>query len=153
MSKKAAFGVLLAAAGAAGAAGFFVIAGGESARIDHTDAQLVALGARVYGDACASCHGVNLEGQGDWRRRLADGSLPAPPHDASGHTWHHPDRVLFDYTKVGGAAVAPPGFRSTMPGFGGTLTDREIWAALSFIKSRWPAKIKERHTELNERAR
>ena len=32
-----------------------------------TSAQL-ARGAAVYAEACASCHGANLEGQPDWRR-------------------------------------------------------------------------------------
>ena len=27
-------------------------------------------------------------------KRLPNGRLPAPPHDVSGHTWHHPDQVL-----------------------------------------------------------
>jgi hypothetical protein len=28
-------------------------------------------------------------------QRKPDGKLPAPPHDASGHTWHHADAQLF----------------------------------------------------------
>ena len=35
---------------------------------------------------CASCHGDNLQGQPNWQQANADGSYPAPPHDASGHT-------------------------------------------------------------------
>ena len=64
---------------------------GNSPRIDPGDAQQVASGEVVYRAHCASCHGANLEGQPDWRNRLPSGRLPAPPHDASGHTWHHPD--------------------------------------------------------------
>ena len=65
----------------------------------------VALGAAVYRDHCASCHGANLEGQPDWMARKPDGRLPAPPHDATGHTWHHADEQLFQMTKKG---MAPP---------------------------------------------
>ena len=62
-------------------------------------------GARIYALHCASCHGMKLEGQPNWRQRLANGRMPAPPHDESGHTWHHPDEVLFGITKRGRAAV------------------------------------------------
>lgn len=58
------------------------------------DSALVADGRKLYDQACASCHGAMLEGQPNWRQRKADGRLPAPPHDPSGHTWHHPDAVL-----------------------------------------------------------
>jgi mono/diheme cytochrome c family protein len=62
----------------------------------------IAQGKALYAESCASCHGANLEGQPDWRTPGPDGRLPAPPHDETGHTWHHPDRVLFQYTKLGG---------------------------------------------------
>lgn len=125
----------------------------EQVSADPTDGDLVALGETVYGAHCARCHGSRLEGQPNWRQRLPDGSLPAPPHDGSGHTWHHADRVLFDYTKGGGAAIAPAGFTSNMPGFAGVLSDREIWAVLAFIKSRWPEEIRARQETMNARAR
>jgi mono/diheme cytochrome c family protein len=125
---------------------------GTPGRADADDPALVQLGEAVYAVQCASCHGANLEGEPNWRERKPDGVLPAPPHDASGHTWHHPDTANFDYVKKGGAAIALPGLQSAMPGFGETLTDREIWAALAFIKSRWPAPVRERHAAFNERA-
>ncbi|HJN22416.1 MAG TPA: cytochrome c [Rhodospirillales bacterium] len=118
---------------------------------DAGDGEMVAMGSQVYAAQCANCHGVNLEGQPDWRQRLPDGTLPAPPHDTSGHTWHHPDQMLFDYTKMGGGALAAPGFKSAMPGFGEVLSDREIWAVLAFIKSCWPATIQARQERLNKR--
>lgn len=118
---------------------------------DAGNPKLVALGELVYGAQCASCHGVRLEGQANWRSRNPDGTLPAPPHDASGHTWHHPDGQLFTMTKRGGKALAPPGFISAMPGFGAALNDGEIWAVLAYIKSRWPRSIRLRHDSLNAR--
>nr|WP_281262123.1 cytochrome c [Pseudoroseomonas aestuarii] len=98
----------------------------------------VALGRRIYSEQCAQCHGVNLEGQPNWRSRGPDGRLPAPPHDASGHTWHHPDAMLFRITRDGTSAVVGGGYESDMPGFGGVLSDTEIRAVLAFIKSTWP---------------
>jgi mono/diheme cytochrome c family protein len=117
-------------------------------RPDPRDPELLALGERLYGEHCASCHGVELEGQPDWQRPLPDGGLPAPPHDVDGHTWHHPDRLLFGITKFGGQALAPPEFKSNMPAFARTLSDREIWAVLAFIKSRWPEEIRARQAEI-----
>jgi len=110
----------------------------EDPRAAPGDAARVALGARVYAQQCAACHGAKLEGQPEWRRRLPNGRLPAPPHDETGHTWHHPDRVLFAITKNGLVPpYAPPAYESDMPAFAGRLNDDEIWAVLAFIKSRW----------------
>jgi mono/diheme cytochrome c family protein len=113
---------------------------GEDARAAPRDAAEVALGAKVYAQNCAACHGASLQGQPEWRRRLPSGRMPAPPHDESGHTWHHPDDVLFGMTKRGVAPYAPAGYQSDMPAFGGTLSDEEIWAVLAFIKSHWRSR-------------
>ena len=51
--------------------------------------------ASLYAENCASCHGAKLEGQPDWRSPGPDGVMPAPPHDRTGHTWHHGDGMLF----------------------------------------------------------
>ena len=37
------------------------------------DAVYVKLGEKIYIDQCASCHGVNLEGQAGWRDKMVDG--------------------------------------------------------------------------------
>ena len=108
---------------------------------DASNQQLVAQGEILYQQHCASCHGVDLEGQPNWRRRNDDGMLPAPPHDASGHTWHHPDQLLFEITKLGTTAVVGSGYKSNMLGFGDQLDDGEIWAVLSYIKSQWSPRI------------
>ena len=103
-------------------------------------------GEALYAQSCAVCHGANLEGQEDWRSPGEDGRLPPPPHDETGHTWHHPDEVLFRYTKLGGTALmAEQGmeFDSGMPGFGTQLSDQEIWNILAYIKSTWPQDIQE----------
>lgn len=110
-----------------------------------TDVDLVA-GKALYAETCAACHGANLEGQANWRSPGADGRLPAPPHDETGHTWHHGDQLLFDYTKLGGRQVmAAQGmeFDSGMPGFGDQLADQEIWNILGYIKSTWPERVQD----------
>ncbi|ODT64896.1 MAG: cytochrome C [Pelagibacterium sp. SCN 63-23] len=94
-------------------------------------------GKQIYLDRCASCHGADLEGQPNWKQRLPNGRLPAPPHDATGHTWHHSDRQLFRIVKEGPGAIMP-GYQTDMPGFGSVLTDDEITAVLDYIKSTWP---------------
>jgi mono/diheme cytochrome c family protein len=119
------------------------------------DPARIAAGRAVYDRYCASCHGANLEGEPNWRERKPAGRMPAPPHDASGHTWHHPDPVLFGITKFGlvPGTYAPPGYQSDMPGFGGALSDDEIRAVLDYIKSTWPDEIRRAQGEANERAR
>lgn len=117
------------------------------------DAAVTALGQKVYAAQCAACHGARLEGQSNWRDRGPDGQLPAPPHDASGHTWHHPDELLFRITKHGVAKAANlKDYQSAMPAYDGLLSDAEIVAALSWIKAQWPADIRARHDELNRAA-
>src|SRR5688572_7678367 len=115
----------VALAAAIGGAAYWWFGRGLPA-IDAGDPAQVAQGQALYQSHCARCHGADLEGQPDWRTRLPNGRLPAPPHDAEGHTWHHPDQVLFDLTKEGLAAVAPPGYESDMPAFKDILSDQEI---------------------------
>ncbi len=103
----------------------------------------IPTGARLYQENCASCHGANLEGQPEWRSRLPNGRLPAPPHDPSGHTWHHSDRILTDIVKRGTAAIVGNGYESDMPGFEEVLKDEEIVEILAFIKNTWPDRIRE----------
>ncbi len=111
------------------------------------DAADLERGRTLYAEHCAACHGAGLEGQPDWRRPGENGVLPAPPHDAGGHTWHHGDRTLFDYTRLGGqaalAAQGVAGVASGMPAFGDTLSDAQIRDVLAWIKSTWPAKMRE----------
>ena len=105
----------------------------------HVTAEQIALGRDLYAQKCASCHGANLEGQPDWKRRLENGRMPAPPHDESGHTWHHSDQDLFTITKLGVGGVVP-GYESDMLAFADILSDDEIAAVLAYIKSTWPER-------------
>jgi mono/diheme cytochrome c family protein len=117
------------------------------------EAQRIAVGQQVYVDYCAGCHGASLEGQPEWRQRRPDGRLPAPPHDASGHTWHHSDRDLFEITKYGVQRFAGPGYASDMPAFEGILSDEQIRSVLAYIRSTWPEPIRERQAQIDRRGR
>ncbi|WP_425051137.1 c-type cytochrome [Psychromarinibacter sp. S121] len=115
-------------------------------------------GEALYAENCASCHGAELEGEApDWRTAKEDGTLPAPPHDETGHTWHHGDIHLFAYTLLGGEEslrrMGIEGVPSAMPAFGDTLTEAEIWDILAFIKSTWPERIQDAQAERSQAER
>jgi mono/diheme cytochrome c family protein len=119
---------------------------------DPANAEQVQAGQAVYAQHCAVCHGANLEGQPNWKQTLPTGGLPAPPHDETGHTWHHADALLFKIVKLDGqSGVADPSFKSNMPAFQNVLSNAEIWAVLAFIKSRWPPKIRTFQDRVNAR--
>lgn len=124
----------------------------EAMLADPANARQVASGKAVYDRYCAACHGGNLEGQAQWQSRLPNGRLPAPPHDDSGHTWHHSDDLLFGLVKFGlTPPYGPPGYESDMPAFGSTLTDRQIRDVLAYIKSRWSARAREAQARMQGR--
>ena len=124
------------------------------------DPVYVKLGKKIYMDQCASCHGVNLEGQAGWRDKMVDGMRLAPPHDKSGHTWHHPDALLFKLTKYG--------FRLQFIGFSSVLSTLGIIVSIlgtfvaiiaifkgqqlqkpdNWIKSRYDYLLRQNRTEL-----
>ncbi|MEQ5869720.1 cytochrome c [Sagittula sp. NFXS13] len=118
---------------------------GPACATHELDARDLQNGQAVYAESCAMCHGAALEGQPDWQIPNADGSLPAPPHDETGHTWHHSNAQNFDYVKYGGAQLMKrlnvTDFTSGMPGFGDTLSDDDIWDVLAYIRSQWPEEI------------
>lgn len=126
---------------------FVLAACGERA----PDPAQLAAGGKIYAEHCASCHGARLEGQPEWRKRLPNGRFPAPPHDDSGHTWHHPHQVLFGITKHGLVPpYAPPGYQSDMPAFAGKLSDEDIRAVLAYIESHWSGEVRKLRAQLLE---
>lgn len=120
----------------------------------RADAVALARGKTLYAAHCAACHGKALEGEPNWREKKPSGRMPAPPHDDSGHTWHHSDAVLFGITKEGlvPGKYAPPGYQSDMPGFGNALSDDEIWAVLAYIASRWSPRAQEHQASVTRQA-
>ena len=117
--------------------------------IPYENVTSVSNGHDIYVEQCASCHGAQLEGAKNWRDPDEDGMAQAPPHDESGHTWHHPDTTLFEITKFGTAKIVGQGYESNMPGFESILSDQNILDVLAYIKSTWPEKIIEMHNQRN----
>lgn len=115
--------------------------------IPYQDHLSITAGKTVYEANCATCHGYGLQGQANWQIRSAEGYLPAPPHDETGHTWHHPDQMLFEFTKYGPQKFAGVDYRSIMPAYESRLSDTEIWQVLAYIKAQWPESIQKKHTE------
>ena len=106
------------------------------------DALLVQKGEPLYRANCQSCHGGPTGG------KMMD--LP-PPHNANGHTWHHPDCQLKEIILNGsgemgeimrqmmGATEKTP----KMPTWKGILSDDDVSAVLAYIKSMWTQEQRE----------
>ena len=103
------------------------------------DPNFLIQGKKIYRTHCAVCHGINLEGQKGWVENDTKANILAPPHDETGHSWHHSDQALFSLTKYGGSGKT--GQPSAMPGYQQILTDDQIISVLSFIKSTWSLEI------------
>ncbi len=114
--------------------------------------KITAKGKELYLANCSSCHGANLEGAPNWRSPDESGLMPAPPHDETGHTWHHKDELLFNIVKYGLEKAANlDNYATNMPIYENILSDEEIIAIMSYIKSRWPKEIIERHNQFDIR--
>ena len=107
------------------------------ALVQPLDPGLVGKGRSVYQTKCAQCHGIKGEGQPNWRQQNADKTYPPPPHDSTGHTWHHSDGLLYRIVRDGGKIYEDPGFKSAMPAFGDRLSDEEIRSVITYLKSLW----------------
>ncbi|MSQ31277.1 MAG: cytochrome c [Dehalococcoidia bacterium] len=120
---------------------------------DRPSAAVIERCRAIYQGSCATCHGVRGEGEGPgWKTPNADGAYPAPPHDSTGHTWHHADRLLFEIVKDGGARYNSPTFQSRMPAWGATLSDDDIRAVLAYIKTLWGPSERDAQRDLTERS-
>ncbi len=120
--------------------------------LPELDPFTIELGKNVYDEHCAGCHGVDLEGEDRWQQQNEDGTFRAPPHDETGHTWHHGDQLLIETIELGGQRLpAVIGGASPMPAFGQVLTDEEILAVLAYIKSTWPDDIRSIQWEMSVR--
>lgn len=101
------------------------------------DSVQVERGRTLYVQQCAACHGTRAEGAPGWPTPVADGLPPAPPHDDSGHTWHHADRVLDETIHMGMGDPLRPTTPLRMPAFGDQLSDADTRAIIAYFKSLW----------------
>ncbi len=100
-------------------------------------------GERLFAANCAVCHGIDGQGQADWHIFNEDGTLPPPPLNGDGHTWHHSDGLLYRIVSQGGQFQEDrdlSSFRSAMPAFGDRLSRDEIIHVLTYVKSLWGDK-------------
>jgi len=123
------------------------------AQAENSSQAQLERGEHIYNRFCSFCHGKDLQGQANWRKRKPDGKLPAPPHDENGHTWHHADELIFGIIKFGLVPpYAPPNYKTDMPAWAGTLSDDDIRAIILYIKSRWPDETKKIQADINNEA-
>lgn len=101
------------------------------------DAGVVKAGRAVYQQYCASCHGAKGEGASGWQQPDARGELPAPPHDAEGHTWKHSDAMLYRIVMRGWRDPFNKTERLTMPGFTNVLSPQDTRAVITYLKTLW----------------
>ena len=92
--------------------------GGGDTVTDIAPPEVLAQGEIVYQENCVACHGEN--GQG----------YIGPALNGSAHAWHHPDPLLVSFIRDG-----IPG--TQMAAQGDNLTDEEINAVISYMKSWW----------------
>ncbi len=92
----------------------------------------------LYAANCQVCHGD---------RNGAGGRGGAPIHNDRGHTWHHPDAQLRGWVLNGKLGFGSPG----LPALGDKLTEPEVDAILTFIKSWWTTDQRESQADISER--
>lgn len=120
-----------------------LLAGAACGRTEEpspSDFVVIRRGAQVYRAECARCHGADLQGAPDWKRAGPDGRLPPPPHDSTGHTWHHADGLLYRIVARGTANAIGDSVHASrygMPAFESRLSSEEIRAVLAYLKTTW----------------
>lgn len=80
----------------------------------------ILAGAKLYQSNCASCHGINAEGNG-----IASAYLEQKPANLRLMAGTHPDGDLAYKIKTG---------RGAMPGWAGTLSSSEVWHLVNYIQ-------------------
>ena len=109
--------------------------GSPQVEIEVPKANSVGKGVQLYAANCQVCHG-DREAQGSTGR--------APPHNDTGHTWHHPDAQLKDWVLNGK-------FPGAMPPFRDALTEEQVDTILSYIKTWWTTEQRESQADISQR--
>ncbi len=100
--------------------------------------EVLTRGAEIYVANCQVCHG-DSNGTG--------GTGKAPPHNKAGHTWHHPDAQLREWVLNGKLGFGSPG----MPALVDKVTEPELDAILTFIKTWWTAEQRASQADISQR--
>ena len=95
-------------------------------------------GSDLYAANCQVCHGDS---------NGAGGRGGAPIHNDRGHTWHHPDAQLPGWVLNGKLGSGSAG----MPALGDKLTEPEVDAILTFIRSWWTTEQRDSQADVSER--
>jgi mono/diheme cytochrome c family protein len=95
-------------------------------------------GSDLYAANCQVCHGDS---------NGAGGRGGAPIHNDRGHTWHHPDAQLRGWVLNGKLGSGSAG----MPALGDKLTEPEVDAILTFIRSWWTTQQRDSQADVSER--
>jgi len=112
------------------------------------DFSQVSMGGRLFQKNCAECHGVDAQGDPNWRQRDADGMFPPPPLNGTGHAWHHPRDILHDVIANG----SPQGM-GKMPAWRNKLSDEEIGAIIAWFQAKWPDQVYTAWYRMDRKAR
>lgn len=105
----------------------------------------IEIGASLFKQNCASCHGQNAEGTSDWKTTDENGNFPPPPLNGTAHSWHHSKDLLKRTIRNGGAELG-----GVMPGFSEQLSDTEIDQVIAYFQSKWPDEIYQRWAGRNK---
>ena len=113
-----------------------------------SDISMIVRGAQLYKQNCASCHGNNAQGADNWQKRDAQGKLPPPPLNGTGHAWHHPmtglkQTIFFGTENIGGS----------MPGWKGKLSETQVDEILAWLQSKWPDEVYQAWARNDQRTR
>jgi hypothetical protein len=81
----------------------------------------------------------------NWAARSIKKTVP----DAMAHVSHHGDHFFFTRIVRGSRDEKGDLVEGGMPPFGEVLKGDQIWAVISYIKSRWPAQLRIRQNRYN----
>lgn len=116
----------------------------------HFDSVQLAQGREIYVQNCAACHGIDGQGQFPEAPLEPDstGRIGAPPHNESGHSWHHSDILLIRYVTEGGFSDLTRFY--AMPPFGDILSGEQIRLVIAYIKTLWTDEQRDMQRQLTE---